>query len=134
MANAGLSECPARVTVTCPIHNVEKINARRPDGSLHRRCRLCAVERLRKFRSLRRRKPDDPIKTKARKSLEKALSIGTIERAPCVRCGAPNAHAHHENYSRPLDVVWLCPLHHKARHREMAKEKAASPVTERRQV
>lgn len=24
--------------------------------------------------------------------------------------------AHHPDYSRPLDVVWLCPLHHKQAH------------------
>ena len=40
---------------------------------------------------------------------------------PCVRCGA-KAHGHHENYDKPLEVVWLCPLHHKQRHKEMKKE------------
>jgi hypothetical protein len=35
-------------------------------------------------------------------------------------CGTQDrVQAHHEDYSRPLDVVWLCPTHHKARHREM---------------
>lgn len=40
---------------------------------------------------------------------------------PCERCGA-KAHAHHEDYDKPLEVVWLCPIHHKQRHREMKKE------------
>ena len=29
-------------------------------------------------------------------------------------------HAHHEDYDYPLDVIWLCPIHHKARHKELA--------------
>ena len=37
---------------------------------------------------------------------------------PCEHCGA-KAHAHHENYDNPLEVRWLCPLHHKHRHKEM---------------
>lgn len=37
---------------------------------------------------------------------------------PCVKCGK-KAHGHHENYDEPLKVVWLCPKHHKDRHREM---------------
>lgn len=39
---------------------------------------------------------------------------------PCVKCGA-KAHGHHENYDKPLDVIWLCPQHHKDRHKEMKK-------------
>lgn len=27
---------------------------------------------------------------------------------PCEHCGSPNADRHHEDYSRPLDVRWLC--------------------------
>lgn len=39
---------------------------------------------------------------------------------PCIRCGA-KAHGHHENYDKPLEVIWLCPQHHKDRHKEMKK-------------
>jgi hypothetical protein len=43
----------------------------------------------------------------------------TLATKPCQRCGAVNSHAHHENYDKPLEVVWLCPPHHRERHREM---------------
>ena len=33
------------------------------------------------------------------------------------------AEAHHEDYSRPLDVVWLCSLHHHRRHAEINRLK-----------
>lgn len=42
----------------------------------------------------------------------------SLKSNPCIKCGA-KAHGHHENYDKPLEVVWLCPLHHKARHKEM---------------
>lgn len=32
---------------------------------------------------------------------------------PCEVCGARNTHRHHDDISRPLEVRFLCPLHHK---------------------
>lgn len=37
----------------------------------------------------------------------------------CEKCGAPSKHAHHEDYSKPLDVIWLCQSCHRKRHSEM---------------
>ena len=56
---------------------------------------------------------------KARELVSRAVRKGALSPAPCLVCGASPAHAHHEDYSRPLDVVWLCPVHHGARHREL---------------
>jgi hypothetical protein len=46
------------------------------------------------------------------------LRIGRLVRETCSKCGA-KAHAHHDDYSRPLDVLWLCPIHHTERHKEL---------------
>lgn len=35
---------------------------------------------------------------------------------PACSCGAPSAHAHHTDYSRPLDVVWQCATCHISGH------------------
>jgi hypothetical protein len=35
---------------------------------------------------------------------------------PCERCGAPDAEKHHDDYSRPLAVRWLCRSCHLALH------------------
>ena len=39
-------------------------------------------------------------------------------RKPCAVCGSKKfVHAHHDDYSRPLDVKWLCAMHHVKEHR-----------------
>lgn len=44
---------------------------------------------------------------------------GKITKQPCEVCGAV-AQAHHDDYSKPLEVRWLCPVHHKQEHKECA--------------
>lgn len=40
--------------------------------------------------------------------------------ATCSRCGAEGRiHGHHEDYAKPLEVVWLCGSCHGARHAEL---------------
>jgi hypothetical protein len=48
-----------------------------------------------------------------------AIRLGALAKQRCIRCGNPRAVAHHEDYSKPLDVMWLCRKHHSARHREL---------------
>ena len=54
----------------------------------------------------------------ARFKLRRAVVSGRLTRQACERCGAPDTEAHHSDYSRPLDVQWLCPACHRAKHRE----------------
>lgn len=63
-----------------------------------------------------------PEKIMARRILNHAIRDGKLIRLPCERCGRKDGHAHHEDYSRPLDVVWLCPPHHRQRHEDMKAE------------
>lgn len=55
-------------------------------------------------------------KTRAHNAVRRALIKGTLTRLSCEMCGSPKSHAHHDDYSQPLAVIWLCPTHHKARH------------------
>jgi hypothetical protein len=55
----------------------------------------------------------DRAKVLARNRLKNAIRFGLIERGPCDVCGTTEGiEAHHEDYSRPLDVRWLCRKHH----------------------
>jgi hypothetical protein len=63
----------------------------------------------------------NPEKYQAHKAVEKALPRGAITKAPRCRCGTTiGVHAHHDDYSRHLEVMWLCADHHRERHRELA--------------
>ncbi len=55
---------------------------------------------------------------KAHNAVSNAVRDGRLDKAPCVICGSEQVHGHHDNYARPLDVVWLCAVHHAERHRE----------------
>jgi hypothetical protein len=57
-----------------------------------------------------------PERLRARSAVAHALERGDLVRQPCESCGDPNAHAHHDDYGRPLDVRWLCPTHHAEHH------------------
>lgn len=44
------------------------------------------------------------------------IQSADIPRRPCEICGAEPAHMHHPDYAKPLDVVFLCPSHHRRLH------------------
>jgi len=44
---------------------------------------------------------------------------GGLQPQPCAVCGCEKAVAHHEDYTKPLDVTWLCRTHHQLRHSEI---------------
>ena len=54
-------------------------------------------------------------KRSARSKTFTAIKNGTIKVLPCLICGN-KAEAHHHDYSRPLDVMWLCKPHHRETH------------------
>ena len=65
------------------------------------------------IRAMRARHPDW---TRAHNAVQKAKMSGKLAKKPCEICGASFVHAHHEDYSKPLDVIWLCPKHHRWVH------------------
>lgn len=49
--------------------------------------------------------------------VQKALKKGILHKQPCEICGAEPAEAHHCDYNKPLDVIWLCRKHHVEWHK-----------------
>lgn len=50
--------------------------------------------------------------------VRRAILSGKIVKTPCVVCGNPKSEGHHEDYSKPLEVIWLCREHHAEVHRK----------------
>jgi hypothetical protein len=75
-----------------------------------------------KFKETRRRyRAANLHKVKARAKLTHAIKKGVLVPQPCESCGtAERVHGHHHDYSKPLDVRWLCPACHGREHREVA--------------
>jgi hypothetical protein len=63
----------------------------------------------------------NPEKYKAHCKVNNAIRDGKLNPHPCQVCGSQPAHAHHDDYSKPLDVRWLCPKHHTQHHLEMRR-------------
>lgn len=61
-----------------------------------------------------------PEKKAARSAIYFAKKAGLWHPQPCKVCGTTERIVgHHEDYKRPLDVVWLCQKHHIQRHDEI---------------
>lgn len=65
-------------------------------------------------------------RAKAHTMVGNAVRAGKLMPKPCERCGfAIGVQAHHEDYSKPMDVIWFCTKHHGERHREINAERRA---------
>lgn len=53
----------------------------------------------------------------ARNAVTAAIREGVLIPEGCLFCDDPKVHGHHHDYSKPLDVTWLCPRHHGLAHR-----------------
>ena len=71
-----------------------------------------------------RENPENLAKEHCRKKAQYALIKGEIEKQYCEVCGSVKSEMHHDDYTRPLDVRWLCHLHHGQYHRALREREA----------
>jgi hypothetical protein len=55
---------------------------------------------------------------KAQEAVGHAIRGRRLTRKPCQVCANPKSHAHHPDYNKPLEVIWLCARHHKQEHKK----------------
>jgi len=62
----------------------------------------------------------NPEKYKAQTKVGNAIRDGKLEKkTECEKCGSDfHVHAHHSDYSKPLDIEWLCARCHHIHHAE----------------
>lgn len=66
--------------------------------------------------SQQRRKENRPEREQARYLTTNAIRDGRLIRQPCEVCRSIKVEAHHDDYTKPLDVRWLCRKHHLEHH------------------
>jgi len=62
-----------------------------------------------------RRRMRYPEKEKAHSAVNRAIRSGKLIRSCCEICGR-KGEAHHEDYTKPFDIRWLCFYHHRKLH------------------
>ena len=116
MADGHLNKCRECTKKDARDHrekNLEQIREYdRKRGKLPERVKK-NIEVSKKWRNADRRR------SAAHNAVARALRSGQLIPIPCERCGDENSLAHHEDYDKPLDVVWLCHPCHKKRHKEI---------------
>jgi len=115
MADGYLNKCKACARRDVGAHraaNLERIRAydmARNTGARKARSRTCASDWCKKY----------PEKVRAQQMVQRAVRAGRLVRKPCEMCGAGKTVAHHDDYSKPLDVRWLCHSCHKSHHAQL---------------
>ena len=71
------------------------------------------IVQIRKANKMRLKYPE---KWKARQKLRYAVRVGKVIKKPCEVCGDVNVFGHHNDYSKPFEVRWLCRKHHRELH------------------
>lgn len=100
-------------------------NSVKTNGEISYICRKCNSEKSARWRKENPQKVVAAIKKsinkhihkqRARLAVKEALKDGRIKKLNCF-CGSETSEAHHMDYTKPLEVVWLCRTHHADRHR-----------------
>lgn len=92
-------------------------------------CRCCAAQWTRQWNKSnpeKLRNKNSAVSTIRKKAYSKviqSLKMGRLKRKSCQHCNSTmKTHTHHKDYSKPLDVMWLCPSCHKIEHNKEKKQ------------
>ena len=119
MADGHLNKCKECTKKDATSHrnnNLEKVRAYDKQRSKDKERIKQAAEVTRAWRQM------DKRRSAAHSAVARAIRAGKLVRLPCTRCGEEKSVAHHEDYDKPLEVVWLCQPCHKQRHKELGSE------------
>ena len=80
------------------------------------------TEKYKAYYKKRREDPENVFKAVARCATTRAIKKGLLTKMPCEVCGSEKRiQAHHTDYSKPLEIVWLCSICHKKEHSKKEK-------------
>jgi hypothetical protein len=114
MADGHLNKCIDCAKKDARKHRSKNIN------SIRRYDRKRGKEKHRIYKNIirnREYREKNPEKYKAHCCVNNAMRDKRLFKKPCVVCKTTKRlEAHHEDYSKPLDVTWLCSIHHSQLH------------------
>jgi hypothetical protein len=109
-------ECNKNDSTSNRNKNLEKVRA-------YDRARSKEPERIKANVEINRAwRAEDARRVRAHNAVARAIRAGEVVRQPCCRCADAKSVAHHEDYEKPLQVMWLCQPCHKQRHKELKEE------------
>lgn len=113
MADGHLNKCKTCAKADAAAHRSEHLEEVRA----YDRDRGKRPERMAKQKDITRLwRQEDRRRAAAHSAVARAVRKGELVPQPCVDCGSLSVVAHHEDYDKPLDVVWLCQACHKQHH------------------
>lgn len=90
-----------------PCRKCKAPRERTPSGAYH--CRPCRSHYKRARRAVHL---ETRLKEQVRAFSNVYVKRKRLKRLPCEFCGDKKAEMHHWDYTRPLDVTWLCKICH----------------------
>jgi hypothetical protein len=74
-------------------------------------------DRVRKYRikynNTKRKNELNRFRDSVRGIVGRAIKTNKIQKKPCLVCGNSKSQAHHDDYNKPLEIKWFCPIHHR---------------------
>jgi Zn finger protein HypA/HybF involved in hydrogenase expression len=93
------------------------------DREGQRYCKECHAEYMRENRPKHSELTIlQKLKANCRSYANAYLKRGKLIKQPCEKCGSEDSEIHHEDYTKPLDVTWLCRKDHLELHAEETAE------------
>lgn len=128
------ARCPTEIVVTkkmvkygryicssCQVASVADWNQRHREQKRNNNAAYQARHAKDRAERTRRYRAANPEKRAAHQAVQTALRNGSMVRRGCEVCGA-KASAHHDDYTKPLDVRWLCHAHHMEHHGRLSTD------------
>jgi ribosomal protein S27AE len=119
MADGHLNKCKACAKFDVSKNRQDNLESKREYD--RERSRLSHRMELR-ARVTKAWRAEDLRRQQCHNAVRRAILDGRLVKSPCTRCGEVKSLAHHEDYDKPLDVMWLCQPCHKQRHKELKEE------------
>lgn len=96
----------------------DRVRTRDPERKAKRKITDAKPQNVERIKQYKKQYQYDTVRKAAAVAVNNAVRDCRLFKEPCFICGEVKVEAHHYDYSRPLDVSWLCKAHHMEIHRD----------------